>query len=115
MLNHDRAKNTRIFKIKGQNQLVAAMQNLGNTLLDNQLTRGLRDFLELFQGATVMLRTNINITKGLVIGAIGFVTESIWLLFGRNQMYTTDVQSVRNNFSEDGEYVIKPIAVPFPV
>lgn len=59
---------------------------MGNTPRDNIVstdtirTGGLPDPLELFEGAEVMLRSNININKGLVNGARGFV-EINWSLF----------------------------------
>lgn len=66
--------------------------NLGNIPLESILstdinkTGGLPDSLELFVGAKVTLRSNIDITKGLVNGAIGYVNEILWSLFRRDQI-----------------------------
>lgn len=118
VLNHYRAKNNQIFK-KAQDQLIDTPWSLGNTSLDNILPtdiikpEDLPDSLELSEGAKLMLRSNIHITKGLVNGAIRFVTNIIWPTFRRNQLYATAIPSVRINFSKDGVHVIKLIAVQF--
>ena len=61
-----------------------------------------------------MLRSNIDVSKGLVNGNIGFITEIIWSNFRRDQVYAEDIPSVRINFGSDGEHVIKPISIQFP-
>lgn len=61
-----------------------------------------------------MLRSNIDVSKGLVNGAIGFIEEIIWPNFRRAQMYENDVPSVRVNFGQIGVHQISPIAVQFP-
>lgn len=93
---------------------------MGNTPLDYVLptdiskTGGLPDSLKRFEGTEVLLRSYINITKGQVNGAIGFVTVTFRPQFRRDQMYVTDIPSVPITFSKDGEHVIKPITVQFP-
>ncbi|GBN45020.1 hypothetical protein AVEN_56216-1 [Araneus ventricosus] len=54
---------------------------------DINKTEGLQNKLEIFNGAKVMLRSNINIEQGLVNGAMGTITEIVWPLFRRDQMY----------------------------
>ena len=61
-----------------------------------------------------MLRSNIDVTKGLVNGAIGHITEIVWPQFRRTQMYETDVPSVWIDFGRDGIHVIHPKAIQFP-
>ncbi|XP_030760062.1 ATP-dependent DNA helicase PIF1-like [Sitophilus oryzae] len=77
---------------------------------DINKTGGLPSVLEIFVGAKVMLRSNIDVTKGLVNGAIGHITEIVWPQFRRTQMYETDVPSVWI----DGIHVIHPKAIQFP-
>ena len=44
---------------------------------DINKTGGLQNELEIFKGARVMLRSNINIEQGLVNGAMGIITEIV--------------------------------------
>lgn len=77
-------------------------------------TGGLPSVLEIFVGAKVMLRSNIDVTKGLVNDAIGHITEIFWPQFRRTQMYETDISSVLIDFGTDGMHVIYPKAIQFP-
>ncbi|GFQ95677.1 ATP-dependent DNA helicase [Trichonephila clavata] len=61
-----------------------------------------------------MLRYNVDVSKGLVNGAIGHITEIIWPCFRRAQMYDTDIPSVRIDFGKDGAHLIQPKTVQFP-
>ncbi|GBM49210.1 hypothetical protein AVEN_158184-1 [Araneus ventricosus] len=61
-----------------------------------------------------MLRSNIDVKKGLVNGAIGFITEIHWPNFRREQMYEQDIPSVTVNFGNNGVHRIEPISVQFP-
>lgn len=61
-----------------------------------------------------MLRYNVDVSKGLVNGAIGHITEIIWPCFRRAQMYDTDIPSVRIDFGKDGVHLIQPKSVQFP-
>ncbi|GFS42484.1 ATP-dependent DNA helicase [Trichonephila inaurata madagascariensis] len=70
--------------------------------------------LEIFVRAKVMLRTNIDVKKGLVNGAIGFITEIHWSNFRRTQMYEQDIPSVTVNFGNNGVHRIEPTSVQFP-
>ncbi|GIY57517.1 hypothetical protein CDAR_79481 [Caerostris darwini] len=38
-----------------------------------------------------MLRSNIDVSKGLVNGNMGFITEIIWTNFRRDQVYAEDI------------------------
>lgn len=68
---------------------------------DINKTGGLQKELEIFNGARVMLRSNINIEQGLVNGTMGTITEIVWALFRRDQIYDIDIPSVRIDFSRD--------------
>ncbi|XP_030750919.1 ATP-dependent DNA helicase PIF1-like [Sitophilus oryzae] len=120
VLNVFRNKGSRIYTIKAQDQLIDATRNTDNLNLANIIptdinkTGGLPSVLEIFVGAKVMMRSNIDVTKGLVNGAIGHITEIIWPQFRRTQMYETDVPSVWIDFGRDGIHVIHPKAIQFP-
>ncbi|KAG8338474.1 hypothetical protein J6590_000143 [Homalodisca vitripennis] len=79
------SKGTAIYTIKAQDQLIYATRNLGNKDLDSVIpndinkTGGLPSVLKIFVGAKVMLRSNIDVSKGLVNGNMGFITEIIRL------------------------------------
>ncbi|KAH9638034.1 hypothetical protein HF086_014895 [Spodoptera exigua] len=120
VLNLYRNNGARIYKIKAQDQLVHATRNADNvdiaTIIpaDINKTGGLPSELEIFVGAKVMLRSNIDVSKGLVNGAIGYINEIVWPQFRRTQMYATDVPSVRIDFAKDGVHLIHPKAIQFP-
>lgn len=61
-----------------------------------------------------MLRSNIDVTKGLLNGAIGHITEIIWPYYQRTQLYDSDIPSVRVDFGNDGIHIIQPKFVQFP-
>ncbi|GFQ66628.1 ATP-dependent DNA helicase [Trichonephila clavata] len=61
-----------------------------------------------------MLCYNVDVSKGLVNGAIGHITEIIWPCFRRAQMYDTDIPSVRIDFGKDCAHLIQPKTVQFP-
>lgn len=81
---------------------------------DINKTGGLPKVLKIFVGAKVMLRSNIDVSKGLVNGNMGFITEIIWPNFRRGQLYAEDIPSVRIDFGSDGVHMIKPISIQFP-
>ena len=70
--------------------------------------------LEIFVGAKIMLRSNIDFNKGLVNGAIGFITEIIWPYFRHAQMYEADIPSVRVDFGQGEIHKIDPMSIQFP-
>ncbi|XP_054746145.1 ATP-dependent DNA helicase PIF1-like [Anastrepha obliqua] len=113
-------KGTVIYTIKAQDQLIDATRNLGNKDLNSVIpndinkTGGLPKELKIFVGAKVMLRSNIDVSKGLVKGNMGFITEIIWPNFRRDQLYAEDIPSVRIDFGSDGVHMIKPISIQFP-
>lgn len=82
--------------------------------MDPDKTGGLVKKLQIFVGARVMLRSNINLEKGLVNGSMGVITEIIWSNFRRDQMYNSDIPSVRIDFGKYGIQVIEPKAIQFP-
>ncbi|XP_054719206.1 ATP-dependent DNA helicase PIF1-like [Uloborus diversus] len=121
VLQYFRSKNTSIYKIRAQDQLIDATKKLNeNTSIDSIISKdinktgGLPRELEIFVGAKVMLRANIDVTKGLVNGAIGFVKEIVWPYFRRAQVYAEDIPSVLINFGKDGIHKIEPKSIQFP-
>ncbi|GFX96447.1 ATP-dependent DNA helicase [Trichonephila clavipes] len=62
-----------------------------------------------------MLRSSINIEQGLVNGAMGFIIEIVWPSFSCDQIYDTDILSVRIDFSKDGIHLIKSKSIQFSV
>ncbi|GFX40295.1 ATP-dependent DNA helicase [Trichonephila clavipes] len=61
---------------------------------DINKTGRLQKQLEIFNGAKVMLRSNINIEQGLVNDAMSIITEIDWPLFHPDQIYDADIPSV---------------------
>ncbi|XP_059150287.1 uncharacterized protein LOC131937110 [Physella acuta] len=119
VLQYFRSINTDIIRIKAQDQLIDATRNTDNvdihTLFPTDInkTGGLPRTIEIFVGAKVMLRSNIDVSKGLVNGAIGYITDIIWPHFRRAQIYDTDIPSVRIDFGKDGVHEVKPKSVQF--
>jgi hypothetical protein len=62
-----------------------------------------------------MLLYNINTAKGLVNGAMDTITEIIWPLFRRAQLYDQDIPAVKFDFGETGVHQIDAMTVQFPV
>ena len=120
VLEYYKTNNTQTFYIKAQDNLIDPIRNLDDQTsikdiisTDINKTGGLPQKLEIFIGAKVMLRTNIDISKGLVNGAIGKISEIIWPHFRRMQMYDTDIPSVRVDFGKDGIHLIEPVRISF--
>ncbi|CAI6372668.1 unnamed protein product [Macrosiphum euphorbiae] len=62
-----------------------------------------------------MLRTNLNVSQGLVNGAIVNMTEINWPNFVRDQLYDECIPtSIRVDFGRDGIHKIEPISSHFP-
>src|SRR5436190_22389778 len=108
-------------KITAQDKLIDATRQLKNnttlesvTSNDINKTGVLPKYIEIFVGAKVMLRSNIDQSKGLVNGAIGKITDIIWPHFRRGQIYEEDIPSVRIDFGRDGNHVINPKTTQFP-
>ncbi|KAJ8869505.1 hypothetical protein PR048_028496 [Dryococelus australis] len=120
VLEHFRAKGTTMFKIKSQDKLLDATRNAKNIDIDTIIpsdinkTGGMPQTLEIFVGVKIMLRFNVDVGKGLVNGAIGYITEIIWPCFRRTQIYETDIPSVRVDFANEGIHIIHPKSVQFP-
>ena len=82
---------------------------------DINKTGGLPQWIELFIGAKVMLRSNIDLQKGLVNGAMGEIKEFKWGKgFRRDQLYDEDIPDVSIDFSSDGVHIIEPRSIQFP-
>ncbi|GFR27391.1 ATP-dependent DNA helicase [Trichonephila clavata] len=60
-----------------------------------------------------MLHSNINVEQGLVNCAMCIITKIVWPLFRCDQIYNTDILSVRINFGKDGIHLIKPKSIQF--
>ncbi|XP_008188323.1 uncharacterized protein LOC103310780 [Acyrthosiphon pisum] len=111
-----------MWKIKAQDKLVDLTKKLDNDNTidsiipkDNDKTGGLPKEIEIFVGAKVMLRTNLNVYQGLVNGAIGNITEINWPNFARDQLYDECIPTlIRVDFGRDGIHKIKPISIQFP-
>ncbi|GBL79080.1 ATP-dependent DNA helicase PIF1 [Araneus ventricosus] len=115
-----KAKGTQMYKIKAQDKLVDATQNLGNINLKDKIafdinkTGGLPQQLKIFIDAKVMLRSNINVAKGLVNGSIGYFTDITCPLSRREQVYDQDIPSVKIDLGSVGVHVVQPISIQFP-
>ncbi|GFQ72618.1 ATP-dependent DNA helicase [Trichonephila clavata] len=83
VLDRYRVTKVRVFKFLSQDVLINATRNADNVITDNIVsgninkTGGLQKELEIFNGARVMFRSNINIEQGLVNGAMGIITEIV--------------------------------------
>ncbi|KAG5666270.1 hypothetical protein PVAND_017605 [Polypedilum vanderplanki] len=120
VLEYYRHLRVQMYTIKADDTLVNPTRNATNvdinTIVSTDInkTGALPKELVLFVGAKVMLRSNINVETGLVNGAIGTISEIIWPYFRRDQMYDTDIPSVRVDFGRDGIHLIQPRSVQFP-
>ncbi|KAJ8874326.1 hypothetical protein PR048_025172 [Dryococelus australis] len=118
-IGQKRGKGNNDVQNKAQDKLTDATRNAKNIDIDTIIptdinkTGGMPQKLEFFVGAKVMLRSNIDVGKRLVIGAIGHITEIIWPCFRRTQMYETDIPSVRVDFANEGIHFIHPKSVQF--
>ncbi|XP_008182247.1 ATP-dependent DNA helicase PIF1-like [Acyrthosiphon pisum] len=121
VLNYFKSKGVKMWKIKAQDKLVDSTRKLNNDNTidsiipkDNDKTGGLPKEIEIFVGAKVMLRTNLNVSQGLVNGAIGNITEINWPNFTRDQLYDECIPtSIRVEFGRDGINKIEPISIQF--
>ncbi|GFS59370.1 ATP-dependent DNA helicase [Trichonephila inaurata madagascariensis] len=115
VLDRYRAKEVQVFEIRSQDVLINADHvNMYNIVsYDINKTGGLQKELEIFNGARLMLRSNINIEQGLVNGAMSITTEIVWPLFSRDQIYDIDISPVRIDFGKDEIHLIKPKSMKF--
>lgn len=119
VLEYFRKRYTETFRITAQDQLVVATRRIKqNITLESIIsninkTGGLPEDLEIFIRAKVMLRYNIEVTKGLVNGAIGNITAIIWIYFHRGQLYKEDIPAVKIDFGSDGIHILHPKTIQF--
>lgn len=73
---------------------------------DINKTGALPKELEIFEREKIILKSSIDVPKGLVTDIIGFLTENIWPNNCKTQMYDTDIPSVRVDFGRDGIHLI---------
>ncbi|GFY49303.1 ATP-dependent DNA helicase [Trichonephila inaurata madagascariensis] len=103
----------RVFKIRSQDVMRNVTRNADNVNMDNivsgdiNTTGRLQKELEIFNGARVMFRSIINIEQGPLNGAMSITTEIVWPLLRHDQIYDTDISSVRIDFGRDGIHLIK--------
>ncbi len=115
-------KNVQLFQIKAQDSIVDATRKMTNVELETIIpsdinkTGGFPASSQIFVGAKVMLRKNIDTMKGLVNGAIGTITEIVWPLYRRGQIYENDIPAVRIHFDgvNNETHLIEPHNVQFP-
>ncbi|KAA0189382.1 hypothetical protein HAZT_HAZT004833 [Hyalella azteca] len=81
---------------------------------DINKTGALPKSLQIFVGAKVMLRSNINVERGLVNGSIGNITEIHWPYYRQDQVNDRDIPAVSIDFGRDGIHRIEPKCVEFP-
>jgi ATP-dependent exoDNAse (exonuclease V) alpha subunit len=120
VLQYFRNLGTNIQQINAYDQLINSTANDRHLNLeritpdDINKTGGLPKRLEIFEGAKVMLRSNINVERGLVNGAIGNITEINWPLWRNRQVHERDIPSVMVDFGRDGVHKIEPKSIQFP-
>ncbi len=120
VLEHFKKKGIEMFHIECQDQIIDATRNTKDISLEKVIptdinkTGGLPSDITIFIGAKVMLRSNIDISKGLVNGAIGYITKIQWPYFRKGQIYKKDIPSVLVDFGKDGVHLIAPKSVQFP-
>ncbi|KAJ8685139.1 hypothetical protein QAD02_020932 [Eretmocerus hayati] len=81
VLDSYRSRGTGMYEIVAQDQLIDATRDPTKVKLeettptDINKTGGLPQELQIFEGAKIMARSNINVRKGLVNGSIGGITN----------------------------------------
>ena len=98
VLQYYKQNNTQTFHIKAQDNLIDPLRKLDDkTTIEDIISKdinktwGLPQTLEIFTGAKVMLRTNVDISKGLVNGAIGKISEIIMTTEDINKISKTNL------------------------
>lgn len=82
---------------------------------DINKTGGFPTELEIFIGAKVMLRSNVDVSRGLVNGAIGYITNIVWHYFMHTQLHDRQMpRYVEIDFDGIGIHRIEPRTVRFP-
>ena len=59
------------------------------------------------------LRSNINVEQGLVNGVVDVITEIVWPLFHRDQIYDIDILFIRIDFGKGGIHLMKLKSIQF--
>lgn len=81
---------------------------------DINKTAGVPQSLTLYMGLRVMLRYNVNISKGLVNGSIGTIKTIRFPGWRRGQLHDQDIPDVEIEFDNGiGTHWIQPITVAF--
>uniref|UniRef100_A0A1B0A3J5 ATP-dependent DNA helicase n=1 Tax=Glossina pallidipes TaxID=7398 RepID=A0A1B0A3J5_GLOPL len=92
VLDHFRSKETTMYKIYAQDNLVDAIRNTDNPNVSEIIpanvnwTAGLPEQMDIFTIAKIMLGVNIDISNGLVNRVMGFVTDVKWPLYARYRL-----------------------------
>lgn len=95
-------------------------QNTDNLNLNDNIptdinkTWGLTRNLYTFIGAKIMVRSNVDATKGLVNEAIGFIIDIILPNFRLYQIYNTDLPSIRIDYGDACLHIIPQKSIQFP-
>ena len=122
-LNFFKSMNITLFTIYAQDKILETdtcrekicKEDISNYISkDPNRTGGLKQELTLFVGARVMLRYNVDIQKGLVNGAMGFVTAIRWTGFRTEAHYAGEMPKlITIDFENIGLHNIEPISVQF--
>jgi len=116
VLKYYQKQGIKMHTIIAQDEIINSTRKLNKSLeavtpKDINKTGALPKKLIIFEGAKVMLRANINVSKGLVNGAIGTITEIKWPYFRKGQICDTDIPSIMLDLGRDGIHQISPISV----
>lgn len=101
-----RKKGVQMFVVEAQDQILDSKKVYTDEEIEKKIpndpnkTGGFPKTLTIFEGAKVMLRSNLSTTKGLVNGARGVVTAIIWPGSRRGQIYARDLPQVRVKFDD---------------
>lgn len=113
-------KNVQKFDITAQDRLAEHDRKQLNVPLERIIpadinkTAGVPKQLTLYIGLRVMLRYNVDVSKGLVNGSIGTIEEIEFPGWRRIQLHKEDIPRVRIQFDNDiGNHWINPITVNF--
>lgn len=96
-----------IIEAKTNAQKEKALKSLNRIKEDNSRTAGLEHKIEVKLGAKIRLFRNIDITNGLVNGAIGFIVKIF-----KDNFATENISKLRIKF-ETGEFDIEPVTAKF--
>lgn len=113
-------ENVQQFEITAQDRLLEQDARRINVSLENIIpndvnkTAGVPKNLTVYRGLRIMLRYNVDITKRLVNGSMGVITNVEFPGWRRQQLYREDIPRVLIEFDNNvGTHWIDPITVTF--